>query len=90
MNDLTAKEICAIIKVCRDCQVSSLELGILKVSFGDSYTPVEALPFLAESTLPTNKETPTINQDDSSHLMLSDPEKYEQILFGDLELNEKT
>lgn len=92
-KDLDSKEICAIIKTCRDCNVREFALGdmwfkmsatheeqeFLQASRGN---PIEALQTESEVKQDIVKKSEIL---DLEELMFTDPELYEKtIIEGDI------
>lgn len=97
MSSLTAKEICEIIKACKDSEVSSLKFGELKLKFGppkakfvrpeqtQEISEIDYEPTEDSVEIDPNLETTQkeiLDEVEMANLALEDPEAYEEMLLG--------
>ncbi len=96
MNRLTSEEVCRILEVCATTKVSKLSFGDLIVEFGASKEMAHqsyssALTQLDHDKLneaQVQKDAEQLRQYEIDELLLTDPERYEELLEkGELNAN---
>lgn len=95
MNRLTTADVCLILEACATNKVSKLQFGELIVQFGASTEEShQKLPALTQeqhdqqNEAQVQRDADVLRQREYDELLLTDPEKYEELLQkGELNAN---